>query len=173
MPKRIFTVTVWLVALTLQSLPAAEFFVATNGSDGNPGSREKPFATPARAVAAVRSLIAGGLQEDVRVIFRAGTYALAAPLVFSAADSGTAEHSITYTTNPGERVVISGGRPITNWKLAEGRTWTADLAEVKAGRWFFRQLVINDRRAVRARWPNEDGVLHLATRGRWRQVVHL
>ncbi len=28
MPKRIFTVTVWLVALTLQSLPAAEFFVA-------------------------------------------------------------------------------------------------------------------------------------------------
>jgi len=165
MQKRIFTVTAWLVALTLPSLPAAEIFVATNGSDGNPGSREKPFATPARAVAAVRTLIADGLQNDVRVIFWAGTYALAAPLVFSAADSGTAEYSVTYTTNPGERVVISGGRPITNWKLAGERTWTADLAEAKAGRWFFRQLVINDHRAVRARWPNEDGVLHLATVG--------
>ncbi len=163
MQKRILTVAAWLAALTWHSLPAAEFFVAPNGSDGNPGTRAKPFATPARAVAAVRTLIAGGLPEDVRVIFRAGTYALTAPLVFNAADSGTAEHSITYTTNPGERVVISGGRPINNWKLAEGRTWTAELAEVKAGRWFFRQLVMNDRRAIRARWPDEDGVFQLAT----------
>jgi hypothetical protein len=42
--------------------PAArvDFWVATNGRDGNPGTVEKPFATPARARAAVRQLRSGG-----------------------------------------------------------------------------------------------------------------
>ncbi len=165
MRKRFLTVAAWLAVLTMHPLSAAEFFVANNGNDSNPGTSEKAFATPARAVEAVRALIAGGLQSDVRVIFRAGTFALAAPLVFTPADSGTALHSITYTASPGEKVVFSGGRKIINWKPAEGRTWTAELAEVKSGRWFFRQLVVNDHRAMRARWPNEDGMLHVATVG--------
>ena len=152
-----------LLCLVIHPLPAAEFWVEPNGSDGNPGTKAKAFATPARAVQAVRGLVAGGLQEDVRVNFRAGTYPLAAPLVFTAADSGTAEHAITYASAPGESVVSSGGRAITNWQTSGGTKWTAELPEVKAGRWFFRQLVVNDHRAVRARWPNEDGVLHLAT----------
>lgn len=151
-----------LVARFTPAASAKEFFVSPAGRDTNPGTEAKPFATPPRAMEAVRTLVARGLEQDVRVMFDAGTYELAAPLVFSPADSGTVKHSVTYAAMPGKPVVISGGRRITNWKL-DGRKWTADLAEVRAGDWFFRLLVVNGERAVRARWPNEDGVLHLAS----------
>jgi hypothetical protein len=155
------TLATW--ALIATATAATDFYVAPNGSDANPGTRDKPFATPARSMAAVRPLVSGGLNTDVRVVLRGGTYALAAPLVFTPADSGSADHTITYSAEPGETVVISGGRWITNWMTSGGSKWTAELAGVKSGQWFFRQLVVNDQRAVRARWPNEDGVLHLAT----------
>lgn len=139
---------------------AKEWFVAPNGSDANPGTGAEPFATPQRAVAAVRELVAAGLTENVRVTFAAGTYELAAPLIFTPADSGTAEHWITYAAAPGQDVVFSGGRRIRDWKVDGGR-WTAKLDDVQAGRWFFRSLVVNDQRASRARWPDDDGVLRL------------
>jgi acetyl esterase/lipase len=154
-----------IITLALTSLVNADFYIAKNGDDANPGTKAKPFATPARAVEAVRALAASGLKSDVRVVFRAGSYELAAPLVFAPADSGTAQHSITYAAAPGETVVISGGRRITNWRKAGGRKWTVELPDVKAGKWFFRQLVVNDRRAVRARWPKDDGALHIKTVG--------
>jgi hypothetical protein len=143
--------------------PAADLFVSPSGSDANPGTAAKPFATPVHAVAAVRSLIAAGLKEDVRVTFAAGTYELEEPLVFTPADSGTAAHSITYAAAPGQTAVLSGGRRITGWKRTGEGKWTAELPHSKAGKWFFRQLIVNDRRAVRARWPEEDGMLHVAT----------
>lgn len=37
---------------------STEFFVAPSGSDTNPGTAERPFATPARAQKAVRERIA-------------------------------------------------------------------------------------------------------------------
>ncbi len=112
---------------------------------------------------AVRGLVADGLENDVRVIFHAGTYTLAAPLVFTAADSGAEKYSVTYTAAAGDTVILSGGRVITGWKRLEGSMWTAQLPDVKVGNWFFRQLVVDDRRAIRARWPNDDGTLHIAT----------
>jgi hypothetical protein len=150
-------------ALLATAAAAADFYVAPHGNDANSGTKDKPFATPTRAMAAVRTLVAGGLQTEVRVVLRGGTYELAAPLVFTPADSGSAAHAINYSAEPGETVVLSGGHKITNWAVAGGSKWTAELPGVKSGQWFFRQLVINDQRAVRARWPDQDGLLHLAT----------
>jgi hypothetical protein len=163
MNTRLPRIALAALALVTVAATAAQFHVAPSGSDANPGTNEKPFATPARAMAAVRALVAAELKSDVRVVLHGGTYVLEAPLVFTSADSGSADRAITYAAAPGETVVISGGRQITNWKPAGGSKWTAELAEVKSGQWFFRQLVVSDHRAVRARWPNEDGKLHIAT----------
>jgi beta-glucuronidase len=81
---------------------------------------------------AVRGLAARGLKNDVRVTFDEGTYELSAPLIFTAADSGTPQYSVTYAAAPGKRVVISGGRAMKGWKQ-EGRKWTAELPSVKIG----------------------------------------
>ena len=110
-----------------------QFFVAPGGSDENPGTQEKPFATIAKAQDAVRPLIAAGLTSDVNVVIREGTYRLEAPLAFGPADSGTDEHAITYAAAPGEKVVVSGGRPITGWKRGQGEVWTAPVPGVREG----------------------------------------
>ena len=165
--------TVAMAALWLAGAAAgAEFYVAPDGRDANPGTKEEPFATVEAARDAVRKVTAAGLKENVKVWLRGGTYELARPLVFGPEDSGTDAFPITYAAFTNEAVALSGGRAITNWKKGEQGQWTADLPEVKAGRWFFRQLVVNDRRAVRARWPDEDGVLYIATIGGAVEVPH-
>src|SRR5512136_2571843 len=103
-------ITCAAMALVASSAAAAEFHVALKGNDAGPGTKQEPFATPGRAMAAVRALVSSGLKTDVQVVLRGGIYALEAPLVFTSADSGTAVHAITYAAAPGETVVISGGR---------------------------------------------------------------
>src|SRR5512143_2839341 len=110
MNTRVHRIT--LAALALVTAAAADFHVAPDGNDADPGTKEKPFATPGRAMEAIRALVAGGLKNDVRVVLRGGAYPLDAPLVFTSADSGSAEHSITYAAGPGEAVAISGGQTI-------------------------------------------------------------
>jgi len=130
------------------------FHVAADGGDRNPGTREKPFATLARAKRAVRKLIAAGLRDDVTVLVGAGRYELEATLDFGPEDSGTARRSITYAAAPGAVVVISVGRRVTGWRKGRGKLWTTRVPGVRQGRWYFRQLFVNGRRAVRARTPN-------------------
>lgn len=143
-------------ALAAGPSASANFFVSPGGSDQNPGTEQEPFATVAKARDAVRHLIAAGLESDVKVCLRGGTYRLSEPLAFGPEDSGTQKHAITYAAYPGEKVVVSGGRPITGWKRGEGKVWTAQVPGVKEGEWYFRHLFVGRRRAVRARTPNKD-----------------
>lgn len=135
---------------------AVELFVAPSGSDTNPGTQDKPLATIAKARDAVRQLIAAGLKAPVNVYLRAGTYRLDEPLIFGPQDSGDEKSAVTYAAQPGETVIISGGRPISGWKRGEGEVWTAAVPGVREGEWNFRHLFVNGRRAVRARTPNVD-----------------
>jgi hypothetical protein len=152
-----------LALLSLAPLGAAEppakadFYVATNGSDRKPGTWDKPFATLARARDAVRQLKAGGaLKGNITVLVRGGTYLLEETLVFGPEDSGTAEHRIVYAAYPGEKPILSGGRPITGWKRGEGKTWLAQAPGAKGGGWRFTQLFVNGKRQTRACLPDTD-----------------
>ena len=98
-------------------------------------------------------LVAAGLRRNVVVLLRGGVYRQTETLLFGPRDSATEKHSITYAAYPGEKVVISGGRRIAGWKKGKGRIWTAELPEVKAGKWYFRQLFVNDHLAVRGECP--------------------
>ena len=142
---------------------ASEFYVSQAGNDASTGTEEKPFRTVERARAEVRKKVAEGLQKPVKVFFRGGTYELPETLTFGPEDSGTEAFAVTYAAFSGEKVVLSGGQRISNWKEDDQGRWTADLPAAKDVKWLFRQLIVNDRRAVRARWPNEDGVLRIAT----------
>lgn len=145
------------------SPPDADFFVAPNGNDSwsgklaapNPAGSDGPFATLARARDAVRALkSAGTLKVPVTVMIRSGKYFLDDTVVFSADDSGRQDALITYQAYPGERPTLSGGQRVTGWKPFRGEILMADLPGSKAGKWKFRQLFLNGRRQIRARWPN-------------------
>jgi hypothetical protein len=135
----------------------ADFVVATAGSDDNPGTEAKPFATLARAREAVRKVNAGGPpRATVTVLVRDGTCALKETLVFGPEDSGTPERRIVYAAYPGEKPVLSGGRAITGWKRSEGGRWVADVPAARVGGWRFTQLFVNGKRQARARLPDTD-----------------
>jgi len=152
---------VWIALLLagwLAAPAAAEgltLYVAANGSDRwsgrlaapNKAKTDGPFATLARARDAVRAAKAAG---PVTVLLRGGVYALAEPLAFTAADSGTPEAPVTYAAYPGEKPVLSGGRAVQGLKAGPDGLWRASIP---AG-WRFEQLYVNGVRATRARTPN-------------------
>jgi len=51
----------------------ADFYIARDGNDRNPGTVHKPFATFVRAQQAVRELTKAGLKKDVLVLVRGGS----------------------------------------------------------------------------------------------------
>lgn len=139
------------------------FHLAPDGDDRWSGRREKagargddgPWATFGGALRALRRLrLRGELQAPVVVRVRGGVYPIEAPIEITAADNWP----LTFEACPGETPVVSGGRRITGWRetrLKGRRLWVADLPEVREGRWHFRELYVNGRRAPRPRLPKE------------------
>jgi len=132
------------------------FYVSPAGDDSYSGRASNPFATLARARDAIRELKEkGGLTEPVTVFLRGGTYHLTEPFVLTPVDSGTDSCPITYTAEPGETAVVSGGRTVSGWKAGERGLWTAMLPEVASGSWYFTSLYVNGEPRPRTRLPEE------------------
>lgn len=111
----------------------------------------------------VRSQIARGLDGPIDVLIHPGHYELAEPLVLTPEDSGTAEAPITWrAADPRDRPVLSAGREIRGqWRVSEKPgVWMIDVPQAvnRPGQpaWNFRQLFVDGRRVIRARFPNHD-----------------
>jgi hypothetical protein len=160
--RRSWTLAALIILATCAGAPAqppsirADFWVAPQGTDANPGTAERPFATIRQAQNAVREQIAAGLKSDLVVMIRGGVYELGEPLVFTPEDCGTEKHSVTYRAYPDEKVVLSGGRRLSGWRSAGGGIWTAQVPGAKQEGWNSRNFYVNGRRAVHARTPNAD-----------------
>lgn len=129
------------------------FFVAVDGNDDWSGARasadadrtDGPFRTLQRAQQAVRAATG-----DRRVVLRAGTHFLPEPLVLGPEDSGTSESPVVWSAYPDEKVVLSGGHPVTGWEKADDAAWRVRLP----AEWKFRQLRVGDKMQRPARHPN-------------------
>lgn len=162
-PRRPSSITLLAILVLIGSAStaqAAEFYVAPDGQDGNPGTTERPFATFARAQKAVREARRSDADEAVTVWFRQGRYQLSEPIEFTHLDSGAApERPVRYAAMKGATVEFSGGERIGNWQpdpehQGVWRTQLADPEVYASGKKRFEQLFVNGRRAVRARTPN-------------------
>ena len=159
--------TILLACSTVTAEPAAMlYYVAVDGNDdwsgklpaANAERADGPFASIAKARDAIRKLKAdqGTLRQPVNVQVRAGTYYISKTISLGPEDSGTTTCPISYTAYPGEKPVLHGGRPVSGWQSEDGKLYHVDLEDVKAGRWYFRQLFVDGRRQIRARYPNVD-----------------
>ena len=162
-----------LALLLLLYFPAwaVDIFVATNGADSNDGSKEKPFATIAAALRKARELRRlndASIANGIHIIVKGGTYQLYDPIMIRSEDAGSSSSSPTFIeAAPNELPVFSGGFQINNWKrstgkiiglpaIAQGKIWEADVP-LNAGRSFeFRQLWVNDKKAIRAKSMNGE-----------------
>ena len=103
MKTAILTLLTTLLLAPLAALHAAEFHVAPNGNDANPGTQAKPFATIQAGV--------NKLQPGDTVLIHGGVYR--ETVTFPR--SGTEATPITVKAHPGEKVVVTGCDPVTDW----------------------------------------------------------
>ena len=153
------------------------FHISPKGSDSNPGTRARPFATLVRARDAIRQ--AKG-QPHRSVILHAGSYELGATFALDAADSGGAGDPVVWRAAAGELVRIVGGHsaPATAFRkvtdagilarldrAATEKVLVADLGQIGVkslspfpahyhGAPPGPELFFNDRRMEIAHWPN-------------------
>lgn len=166
--KQLFLVWFMIIASTAFS----QVYVAPTGSDHNDGSREKPFATVAMAVRKAREmrrLNDVAIQKGIDIVVEDGTYNFTEPLFIRPEDSGTDESPTTVKAAPGAHPVFSGGIRIEGWKKVqsringlspstEGKIWMADISSLQISHLPFRQLWVNDVKAIRAKEVNGDSM---------------
>jgi hypothetical protein len=164
-----------LSCLFILSATAAEFWVAPDGNDANPGTPVKPLASIAgaqRQARELRRLNQPDTNEPVRIILRGGVYQLDNPLFFRPEDSGTETSPTIIEAATNEQPVISGGVLIEGWRRLRGKTpglpkavrdqvWVADAPKFAGCMFRFRQLWVNNHKAVRVREPNGDALNRL------------
>jgi hypothetical protein len=159
------------VCLTVAT-EAADIWVSPSGSDTNAGTKEQPLATVHMALRKAREMrrlndpaIAGG----IRILVQQGTYRFYEPIFIRPEDSGTPESITTIEAAPGEKPVFSGGIDINGWSkpkekiaglpaAAQGNVWMANAPEVGGRLLEFRQLWVNEQKAIRARDRNGDSM---------------
>jgi hypothetical protein len=122
------------------------FYVSPNGTGTSCTSAAPCSITQAQTV--VRGA-AAAMNADIVVNLADGTYRLTAPLVFTAADSGTNGHTITWQAATGASPVLSGGQSITGWTVSDSgkNIWKASAS----GSFATRQLYVDGKIATRAR----------------------
>jgi len=149
-------------ALTLacHALSAAEFHVAPNGDNANPGTKAKPFATLERARDATREVRLATPDAAIRIVVYGGTYRVGRTIVFDLRDSVAGNARTEIVAAPGERPMFGGAFPLPGaWQRAphdlarlpekaRGRVWVADVPK----EWpVFRTLFEGDQLLPRAR----------------------
>jgi hypothetical protein len=165
-----------LLLFTLVLFPfrgwSADIYVATNGSDRNPGTEEKPLASVGMALRKAREMrrlhdpaVTGG----IHIIVGNGIYRFEEPLFVRPEDSGTESSPTIIRADENAHPVFSGGVSIHGWKklngsvsglpaTAAGKVWIADVPLVGGDLLPFRQLWVNGVKAVRARDRNNDSM---------------
>lgn len=111
---RPFTALLWTLAIlaTPATARAADFHVAPGGDDGNPGTKEKPFATLAAAPDAVRQRIGKGMTSDLLIEIAPGRYYHSEPVRFDERDGGRDGHTVVVKVNQNDAgyVPLTEGR---------------------------------------------------------------
>ncbi len=144
-------VIVFLLFLPYQ-LFAIDLYVAADGDDANPGTKEKPFRTLPAVRDAIRK-INKTMTEDIVVYIRGGLYNITETIEFLPQDSGFNGHKIIYRAFNDETPIFSGGIELKNWTLYDK---DKNIYQSKVPEGIYRQLYIDGKRAVRARSPNKN-----------------
>jgi len=124
------------VALPGHPKAAVSFYVAPDGIDANPGTKEKPFHSLERARDAIRGLKqSGGLPADgIAVWLRGGKYPVNQTFELTAQDSGTEPSPIMYRAVAGETPVFCGGIRLAGFRPVSDASVLARLPEQSRGK---------------------------------------
>ncbi len=163
--------TVLLAVFLINSFFASDIYVdPSSGSDNNPGTKEKPFATITKARDSIREQkLNQDMKANITVWLHGGRYALDETLIFDYRDSGSNGYKISYRAIKGEKPILCGGKKITGWVPVPGKPYfeanvplctpmvvksefnTGQIFEKDGFAEYFAQLYVNGVRAERAK----------------------
>jgi len=153
------------------ALAGADFHVAPDGDNANPGAPGKPvyYVSPAGDDAWSGRLAepsADGTDGPWRTLAKAGATVRPGDTcrlrkgvyreVLKPQRDGTPDAPITFEAQPGEDACLSGADPVVNWQAADDGLFKAPLAWDLADQ---NQLFAGGRMLTEARWPNSPGSL--------------
>ena len=148
--RRKSTIVLALSAALAVSAHGLDLHVSPAGKDTNPGTEAAPLASLAAARDAARK-VAG--KEAVTVHVGDGVFHLPETLVFTPADSGSAEFPVVYRAVNEGRAILSGGSELKlDWKPTRDGIFQAATPQGLE----IDQLFINGKAQRMARYPNFD-----------------
>ncbi|MCX7599274.1 MAG: LamG domain-containing protein, partial [Armatimonadetes bacterium] len=124
------------VQLPPKPQPAVTFYVSPTGSDANPGTQGKPFATLEKARDAIRALRAekGLPKGGIEVVLGAGEYRIGRTFALTGEDSGTQDAPITYRSGPEGAAKLTGGVSVRGFQPVRDQAILARLPEEARGK---------------------------------------
>lgn len=173
----------WLPPMT--SAATTDLWVSPAGSDANSGSQTAPLASLPAALEKWSRQPRGpddSPDHSLHVILRDGIYALTRPVIFLPTQFKHPGNAIYIEAAPGEHPILSGGAPIQNWRKVTGKIsglpdnakneiWMAPAPKLAGHTVEFRQLWVNDIKAIRARTPTGDDLVRLVAWDKTKQVA--
>lgn len=140
-PTLLFAMLLWAAGTQAQII-----YVSPKGNDANPGTKDKPVASFAKAQELVQRLPAS--IQEIQVLFANGTYYLSETITFTPNDN---RKRVTYKAQEEGKAIISGGSALKlSWK-----PWSKGIYVAKiSGNPEIDQLYINGQRQRMARYPN-------------------
>ncbi|SDH20046.1 right-handed parallel beta-helix repeat-containing protein [Chitinophaga filiformis] len=153
----------WMIAvcLLIQHTYAADIYIAPSGNDLHAGTAAQPKATMSAALRQAREwrrLHDPAIKDGIHIILKGGTYFLYEPIFIRPEDAGTTESPTIIEAAPNDQPILSGGIQIRNWQPFKGKIWVADVPAIGSEPLNFRQLWVNDIKAVRAKDTNGDSM---------------
>jgi len=134
---RLKTIFAVLIVSTTQ-VSAADYYVATNGSDSNQGSKEQPFKSI--------QVAADKMKPGDTVYIRGGNYFEQVNL---SRVNGSKDKPFTFQAYHNEKVTLDGTIAIKQkWQKHTGNIYKTTLTQP------IWQLFVNDKSMTSARWPN-------------------
>ncbi|MFW6290388.1 MAG: right-handed parallel beta-helix repeat-containing protein [Mariniphaga sp.] len=155
---------VFLCLSLFKSSGSAEFYISPSGDDNNPGTRQHPFERLERAIQAVEEFYTEHAAENCTIWLDNGKHNLYEPLVLNSSTLNNTGGSLVFKALPGAKPVISGGVSLSGWKKNPEGLWEVRLPEMHSARVNPRELFVNSRPAVRARFPS-SGYLRVKKAG--------
>jgi hypothetical protein len=140
----------------MKLLAIMAIYVSLQGSDQNAGTVTKPLATLSAALRQARELRRLSHPKDtIHIIIKGGLYQLYEPVFIRPEDSGTPDSPTIIEAATNEKVVLSGGIQVKDWKQAKSGLFKAAKGNIRVAdiKGDFRQIWVNGQKASRAKSP--------------------
>jgi hypothetical protein len=133
--------------------PPLRIYVSPTAGPIGIGTLAHPLKTLEQARDAVRlvNLLA---PRDIDVELLGGTYTLSSTLTLTSRDSGRNGHTVTWEAAPGAHPVVSGGKIVSGWTLAD---LTRGIYKAHVGSLDTRELYVDGENEPRARGAVDPG----------------